>query len=294
MKLDECFRVLGLHRVEVNTFTDVKELKRAYRSQAKKHHPDKNNSNADMFKKINKAYLLLKGVLLARENDKSFSQLKSGKSVQQEISNSIPETFINKKKGKMDMSKFNTMFDEFHVREKGYSDKDFKNANRGVVIPELGGKSTGDQFHRAFRKVKLEQSKHTGQHDQVQKYRPKKTFGSTEGNVHVLGKKTKEFTKTSGKGLRYTDYLKAHTVYNAPSPVVHKESTYSQTVNIDRIKNTRDHVMRQPATMEEIRANHKYKKEIEQENQWRHERWRNEMERVQLQHDSLRHRLGFR
>lgn len=305
MKLPECFNVLGIKCNNIRTFNDIKLLKKAYRNKAKILHPDnKKTGNSTEFKRINKAYLLLKGVLLARENDHSFEELKQNSNVSRDFSSSIqnsrnspqnsnhsaPRKIANEK-GIINKDKFNEMFEEFNIKEPGYTKKDFEKYEANFVnVPKLAKKTTRNQFNQAFNERKQMQHQHNKKHDiyQMQKYRPQECYDCPEGNIHILGRKATEYTKTTGKGLKYTDYLKAHTVYNAPVPVnVHKKKIYK---NMDELKMERNNIQ---LSEEEFRQMNIYKQEQIEKNKWREERWKNEIERVGLQYKAMRNRLSY-
>ena len=185
---------------------------------------------------------------------------------------------------KFDRAAFNAAFDQYYVREGGYSKLP------DSVAPVIGPSSTKEQFDRAFRSAKKKMPART----ELQPHRPRDLLQNPDHGGSLLGGRPTEYTKTevSRRELRYTDYKKAHTVYNAPTP------DSDSRVPVDSLGRALERTLAdrsnevQP-TRDEIQAGRDFRRDEEKREERRRQRWADEMQFVQTRHqDMTRRRIG--
>ena len=247
---------------------DLIDLKSKYKKYAIQTHPDKNNGDSTNFNIINEAFKVLYEDYKLKQNDKQFTELKSGSQSFIETQTKTNSQNINVSKDNFNVNKFNTLYNDNRIGnagDDGYGDWSKSNTFESEDIVRDTSLTTGN-FNSIFNKnVKVS--------DSVVKYTsPKELFMNAENNCEELGvEKIDNYTGKS-KSINYTDYKEAHTT----SRLVDPNTKYNRYNSINDIKSERSNIKKFSA--EEVMNN-----ELEKSKQ-------EEVEKLRLQavsrHDS--------
>ena len=212
----------------------LQDLKDKYKKYALQTHPDKNNGDSTNFNIINEAFKVLYEDYKLKQNDKQFTELKSGSQSFIETQTKTNSQNINVSKDNFNVNKFNTLYNDNRIGnagDDGYGDWSKSNTFESEDIVRDTSLTTGN-FNSIFNKnVKVS--------DSVVKYTsPKELFMNAENNCEELGvEKIDNYTGKS-KSINYTDYKEAHTT----SRLVDPNTKYNRYNSINDIKSERSNI----------------------------------------------------
>ena len=213
---------------------DLIDLKSKYKKYAIQTHPDKNNGDSTNFNIINEAFKVLYEDYKLKQNDKQFTELKSGSQSFIETQTKTNSQNINVSKDNFNVNKFNTLYNDNRIGnagDEGYGDWSKSNKFDSEDIVRDTGLTNGN-FNSMFNKnVKVS--------DSVVKYTsPKELFMNAENNCEELGVEKIENYTGKSKSINYTDYKEAHTT----SRLVDPNTKYNRYNSINDIKSERSNI----------------------------------------------------
>lgn len=211
-----CLRILGL---EEEVALTENALKAAYKKAVVRAHPDKGGSEKE-FEAVTRAHAYL-GEILRRINGgrsvegkvEAPTTLKGGRQTEAKNWEMVDPVALNPTK--LDMNKFNKMFEETRIpdpEETGYGDW-LKGEDNKINAPTFSGKFNRDVFNKAFEEdAKGKQPRAAANSMVVQEM----SLASRMGYATELGRGAREdFTVAPHEGkMAFTDLKKAYTEYN--------------------------------------------------------------------------------
>lgn len=215
-KVAEYKRVLGL--TSAHDHRCVKTLKRAYLARARVLHPDKPRGDARAFKRLNRAYRKLKDAARRHVADVPHHVLRqearAAQAVEPTAASAVPRTLANADDPtRLDLRKFNALFDEYRTPAKGYTEDDFAECPTApeLVQAGMGPEAFAQAYATAVQQLPTEPAA-------VQAWAPLQTVvdlpvaleGARLGEDPDAPKDYSKVAKEPGE-LSYCDYKKAHT-----------------------------------------------------------------------------------
>lgn len=215
-KVAEYKRVLGL--TPAHDHWCVKTLKRAYLARARVLHPDKPSGDARAFKRLNRAYRKLKEAARRHVSEVPHHVLRqeaqAALAVEPTAASAVPRTLANAgDPTRLDLQKFNALFDEYRTPAKGYTEDDFAECPTApeLVHSGMGPEAFAQAYVAAVQQLPTEPAA-------VQAWMPLQAVvdlpvaleGARLGEDPDAPKDYSKVAKEPGE-LSYCDYKKAHT-----------------------------------------------------------------------------------
>ena len=269
------FEVLGLHQPT----DDVKLIKKAYRKQSLRFHPDKNGGNEDDFALVTKAYCYI-----MRKLEKLSYKVASQHELKQQALSSYEEQAPRQNAeldsvGGADFSvdKFNRVYDEHRLSDfadDGYADfmsseepADTTQLPSGAVTRRnvpckdiFNGKFNRELFMQAFEdEKKADEGKELIIYEE-----PEPLMSCNVGYAELGADKIKDFGQSSTLQNKFTDYKRAHTT---ASKLIDPATVQTQHfASVEDLKSSRSRVSHtlSPADQKKIQLR-KRREELDEE-----------------------------
>lgn len=250
--------ILGLEKDNYN----VADIKRAYRKNALKYHPDKaGNKYENLFNIINQSYIyLLQKAEDVNEIDNKINQEVTSKEYDK-YNDGMENIYIDK--DNFSINKFNEIFDKFKVDDDGddgYANLLKKNDNDDKEEKSfLNKKMSNEIFNQHFNNLKNKKSNALIQYDEPESLN---TQGSL--NVQELGQVYNGGYGTSSQSnLGYTDIKQAH--YDEKLLINPDSVNYKKYNNVDEVEHERSNINYKPSENEKIKYINIEKKKTQKE-----------------------------
>ena len=274
--------ILGL---EQNDY-DIHRIKKAYKKNALKYHPDKAGSKYESrFQQITQSYIYLLGK--AEEKNKIY-ELQHKKVYHQEYEDDINEKVENiyLDKDKFDIHQFNKIFDKYKIPSS--FDKGYHELMKEDVIKEdvlFGKKCNNDIFNAHFNQLKQKKS-----NDLIRYETPDALYSSlqTLNTTHFGVEEIEDFGSVNNNQLSYTDYKKAH--IDEPLLINVDQVKYKTYQTIDQLEQDRSSISYQ-MTPEDLQRTHYMERMKNEEEQQRLSNQRKKDEQIQKQYHTINQRL---
>lgn len=253
------------------------ELKQAYRRVARLVHPDKGGSEV-LFNKVTECFKQLATEYKARHADRPHHELRAESQNYYQQNERAPPVDVRgvptlATDGNF-LDRFNRAFEDNRLDDDdnggGYGhmmEKSTKKREDISVQPILKGKVSADVFNKTFDTVTLasKPSKDVVVYKEPEALPLAKKLQYTE----LGGEKPDDYSSgvdiAAKSGLRYTDYMKAHTTVRLVDPrTVEKRKNFR---SVQEYQNARERVMERPPSEDELR----YRAELERKEKEREE-----------------------
>ena len=235
--------ILGLEYGDL----DIQNIKRAYKKNALKFHPDKvGDKYENVFNIINQSYIYL----LKKSEETNEKEIKSTRDVvnreYESHSDGMENMHIDKEN--FNLNKFNDIFEKFRIDEEidsGYSDL-LKNNDENNQ-PLFSSKVSNEIFNEHFNKIKKKKSDALIEYDEPQSIDASGSLGAVELGGSFEG----GFGSSQSSHLGYTDIKQAHYEENL---LINPESVkYKNYNSIDEYEHERSQISHKPNQVEKMK-----------------------------------------
>jgi hypothetical protein len=253
---DDPYKILGLHPNNIST----QQIKKAYRINAQRHHPDK-GGNPAIFKKVTQSYCYL----MNKHGQDDEIKYKTTRDVTQQTyePDSITKGYqsVHVSKDNFNVNQFNEIFEKHRLDDNpyssGYGDMMTKDPRTDESVDVGRSIFDNDQFNiDIFNDTFKDESKD----DELIVYQEPEALPSTTGDYQELGQSN---ITDFGKSSQFTDYKRAYSKDNRfidPDKV-----EYKQYKNVGELKAARANVSHQMSAEDERRLREKERREQEAE-----------------------------
>ena len=253
---DDPYKILGLHPNHVST----QQIKKAYRINAQRHHPDK-GGNPAIFKKVTQSYCYL----MNKHGQDDEIKYKTTRDVTQQTyePDSITKGYqsVHVCKDNFNVNQFNEIFEKHRLDDNpyssGYGDMMTKDPRTDESVNVGRSIFDNDQFNiDIFNDTFKDESKD----DELIVYQEPEALPSTTGDYQELGQSN---ITDFGKSSQFTDYKRAYSKENRfidPDKV-----EYKQYKNVGELKAARANVSHKMSAEDERRLREKERREQEAE-----------------------------
>jgi hypothetical protein len=231
------WEILGL---EYNTY-DIDKIKKAYKKNALKYHPDKVGSKYnDKFQLITQSYIYL----LKKSEQENELNIKMNKKVENmvyedDINDKVENIYISK--DKFDIKQFNKIFEKYKVPsnyDKGYSNI----MNDKVPIEDENDNIFGMKFNNDIFNSHFDKKKNKKSNELIEYKEPSalETSLSNYNNTFLGENEINDFGSVNYGGLCYTDYKKAHIDETLLIDV--NKVNYKEYKSVEQLENDRSNI----------------------------------------------------
>ena len=280
------WEILGMQ----NNDYDIKNIKKAYKKNALKYHPDRaGDKYQNKFQLITQAYIYL----LSKAEEHNHLDIKLSKKVEDieyedNVNEKVENIYINK--DKFDINQFNKIFDQYkapNIFDKGYSDLMKEDIIKNKEENEIFGKKfNNDIFNAHFDNIK-----NTKKSNSIIEYQEPSALDSSNNNFNqtFLGVDAMDdFGSMNNNNLSYTDYKKAHvdeTLLIDVNKVKYK--TYN---SVDQLESDRSNISYHLSLEDKQRYDYLERKKLEDDN-LRMLKQKNYDDMVKNQYDKINRKL---
>lgn len=256
------YKILGLSPNDITT----DKIKKAYKIQAQKHHPDK-GGNAEIFKKITQSYCYLMNKYgKDLDHERKLIQPVTKQTYNSNMNEGYANVYIDK--DNFNINRFNEIFNKFRVEDvydKGYSDESIFDDNKLNV----------DIYNKTFENEEKQD---------IMVYNEPAPLMSGGNQYRELGKDHISDFGGKSEGLQYMDYRKA---YHPKTKFIDpKKVEYKKYNNLNELKKERSNISFKLSAEDEEKMRLKEMREKELEEK-RRLRVMEDDERYQRQFDQL-------
>ena len=235
--------ILGLEYGDL----DIQNIKKAYRKNALKYHPDKAGPKYEhVFNIINQSYIYL----LKKSEESNEIEIKTKRDVVKQEYEAMNDGMVNMHidKDNFNINKFNEIFEKFRMddeNDNGYGDL-LKN-NDESNQPLFNSKVSNEIFNEHFNKLKKKQSNALIEYDEPQSLDASGSLGAVElGGSYEGG-----FGSSQSSHLGFTDIKQAH--YEENLLINPEQVKYKNYNSIDEYEHERSQISHKPNQEEKMK-----------------------------------------
>ena len=234
--------ILGIEYGNYN----INDIKKAYRKNALKYHPDKAGKKFEnLFNIINQSYIYL----LQKAEEENEIEFKTNQDVTKKEYESYSDGMVNMHidKDNFNINKFNEIFEKFRINDEndeGYGDLLKNDTNEQQ--PFFNSKVSNQIFNEHFNKIKENKSNALIEYDEPQSLNAQGTL-----TVGQLGQDISGGFGTLHDNLGYTDIKQA---YYEDNLLINPEKVkYKNYKNVDEYENERSKLSYKPNEQEKMK-----------------------------------------
>ena len=235
--------ILGLEKNDL----DLNNIKKAYKRNALKYHPDKAGKKYEnLFNIINQSYIYL----LNKSEQENELEIKSSREVTKQTYENFSDGMVNMHldKDNFNINKFNEIFDKFRMsdeNDEGYTD--LLKSNEDESQPLFNSKVSNEIFNSHFNKLKDKKSDALIEYEEPQYLNSSGSLGLSE----LGGQYQDGFGHSDSSNLGYTDIKKAH--YEENLLINPEQVKYKKYNSIDQLENERSKISYKPSEEDKVK-----------------------------------------
>ena len=235
--------ILGLEKGDL----DLNNIKKAYKRNALKYHPDKAGKKYEnVFNIINQSYIYL----LNKSEQENELEIKSTREVTKQKYENFGDGMVNMHldKDNFNINKFNEIFDKFRMNDEndeGYTD--LLKSEEGDSQPLFNSKVSNEIFNSHFNKLKDKKSEALIEYEEPQYLNSSGSLGLSE----LGGQYQDGFGHSDSLNLGYTDIKKAH--YEENLLINPEQVKYKKYNSIDQLESERSKISYKPSEEDKVK-----------------------------------------